>query len=211
LTGALPAGANTIGGVSLIGPLASLTGALPAGSNTIGGVSLIGPLASITGAFPAGTNTIGGVSLIGPLASLTGALPAGSNTIGGVSLIGPIVTPIVKEMNGSFFGPYDLTLIHMADATYGAALTPTPVATAQAATKVDIQGRATNIGNAYGAFALYAGAVTTLYPLAPQQSVPFSWYDNVGNIAVSFGIQAVNGGSTTGVTVYVNEVYFRKE
>lgn len=272
--GALPAGTNTIGGVSLIGPLASITGALPAGTNTIGGVSLIGPLASITGALPAGgnilgsvtivgslpagVNTIGGVSLIGPLASITGALPAGGNilgsvtivgslpagvnTIGGVSLIGPlasitaalpaggnilgsvtivgslpagtnvigsVATPTAKTIDGAFVGSYDNALAHMPDATYSST-TPVQVATPIASTKVDFQGKVTNIGNAYGAFSIYAGAVTTSYPVAPQQSIPWIWNDTVGNIAVSFGISAVNGGSTTGVTMYTSETMNRK-
>jgi hypothetical protein len=213
ITGALPAGTNTLGGVSLIGPLASITGALPAGSNILGSVTIVGSL-------PAGTNTIGGVSLIGPLASITGALPAGANILGSVTIVGSlpagtntvgaIITPTAKTIDGPFLGSYDNALGHIADGTYGAATTPTPVATAQAATRVDIQGKVTNIGNAYGAFIVYYGAQTTSYPVAPQQSVPFNIYDTVGNIAVSFGIAAVNGGSTTGVTMYTNEVLFRK-
>lgn len=55
LTTAIPAGANTIGGVNVIA-------ALPAGGNTIGGVNVIAAL-------PTGTNTIGTV-VLGPLAGV---------------------------------------------------------------------------------------------------------------------------------------------
>jgi hypothetical protein len=55
------------------------TGALPAGSNALGSVSVTSGSVALSSAIPTGANTIGSVGI-------TGALPAGSNALGSVSV-----------------------------------------------------------------------------------------------------------------------------
>lgn len=104
----LPAGANTIGnvtvsslpslptGANVIGSVAITSGtvtvnALPAGTNNIGDVDVL-----TLPALPAGTNNIGDVDVL----SLP-ALPAGSNTIGNVGLTKTISVPYVGTVTAS--------------------------------------------------------------------------------------------------------------
>lgn len=68
-TGALPAGANTIGGVNV-------ASALPAGTNNIGDVDVL-----TLPAIPAGTNNIGDVDVL-----TLPSIPAGNNNIGDVDV-----------------------------------------------------------------------------------------------------------------------------
>jgi hypothetical protein len=73
IANALPAGTNTIGGITNTG--FSISGALPSGTNTIGGITNTG--FAVNAALPAGTNTIGNVGI-------SSALPTGTNSIGSI-------------------------------------------------------------------------------------------------------------------------------
>jgi hypothetical protein len=85
VTGALPAGAATIGNVGLVAGVATIgsiantgftvTGSLPAGANGIGTVGV-----TALPALPTGANTIGSIANTG--FNVTGSLPAGTNLLG---------------------------------------------------------------------------------------------------------------------------------
>jgi len=102
-----PTGANTIGNVGV-------TGALPAGSNSIGtvilgaGTAAVGTIGvSALPAIPAGTNSIGTV-ILGAGSAAVGnvgvsslpSIPTGSNTIGSVNVLGGNATAVKTDSSG---------------------------------------------------------------------------------------------------------------